>query len=79
MFNNEKLEKILGQTPMRDEQECTNAFEEQMEFDKLKTKVLKYVLKNGEWKKGKYIIVHCCKTKYKIDNIDKCKNFFYGK
>ena len=41
-----------------------------------KNRVLKYVLKNGEWKKGKYIIVHCCKTKYKIDNIDKCKNFF---
>ena len=44
MFNNEKLEKILGQTPMRDEQENTNAFEEQMEFDKLKTKVLKYIM-----------------------------------
>ena len=44
MFNNEKLEKILGQTPMQDEQENTNAFEEQMEFDKLKTKVLKYIM-----------------------------------
>lgn len=41
-----------------------------------KNKVLKYVLKNGKWKKGKYIIVHCCSTKYKINSMDNCKNFF---
>lgn len=44
MYNNEKLEKILGQTRISGEQENKNVFKEQMEFDKLKTKVLKYIM-----------------------------------
>ena len=44
MYNNEKLEKILGQTRISGEQENANVFKEQIEFDKLKTKVLKYIM-----------------------------------
>jgi len=44
VYNNEKLEKILGQTRISGEQENANVFKEQIEFDKLKTKVLKYIM-----------------------------------
>lgn len=37
-----------------------------------KNRVFKYIFRKGEYFKGKYIVMHCCKTKY----LDENRNFF---
>jgi len=39
-------------------------------------KVFKYVLRNGKYNIGKYVVVHISKTKFNNDNINNSKNFF---
>ncbi|MGN1013350.1 MAG: ribonuclease P protein component [Clostridia bacterium] len=40
-----------------------------------KNKVFKYIFKKGEYAKGKYVVVHSCKTKM-ADEVEDSMNFF---
>jgi ribonuclease P protein component len=40
-----------------------------------KNKVFKYIFRKGEYSKGNYVVVHCCKTKL-ADEIENSMNFF---
>lgn len=41
-----------------------------------KNRVFKYIFRKGEYFKGKYVVMHCCKTKYASENSEDSKNFF---
>lgn len=38
-------------------------------------RVFKYIFKKGEYSKGKYVVIHSCKTKFAVENEDST-NFF---